>query len=295
MTEKQGGEQEGREGQGNHKRASAAALIEAFARQYRTDREEAKSGEKHRIFREWLTIIGLFIAAVVAFFQWRELRSTDHNIAEQAKVAGAQLKEIREAGKQTDRSIAAFERMAQATQDVSEGTKTTVEQSRDASEKQLRAYIEVESTGKIVVEGTDIHIPIQMRNRGLTPAYQISVKSKAGYVKDVFELAAELKNYNVFPDPGVIILEDKPWLFPNGNMPADIDLPSAIANRSILKSPKSMIWICVLVEYSDTFNKPRTTEYCLKTLGSSISDLRLAAGQNKTINVVFDRVRSHAN
>jgi hypothetical protein len=78
-------------GSGNQRRASAAALIDAFAQQYQADRQEAAGKERHRIFREWLTIIGLFLAAIVAFFQWRELRSTDHNIAEQARTASGQL------------------------------------------------------------------------------------------------------------------------------------------------------------------------------------------------------------
>lgn len=78
-------------GNSHNKRASAAALIDTFAQQYQADRKEAGRREGHRIFREWLTIIGLFLAAVVALLQWRELRSTDHSIGEQATIAGQQL------------------------------------------------------------------------------------------------------------------------------------------------------------------------------------------------------------
>ena len=52
-------------------------------------------------FTGWLVIwtFLLFIAttglAVVAVFQWHELRSTDHNIAKQAKIANEQLAEMR--------------------------------------------------------------------------------------------------------------------------------------------------------------------------------------------------------
>lgn len=102
MTEQEASGEEKREGQPNQKRASAAALINAFANQYAADREENKTREKHRIFREWLTIAGLFLAALVAAFQWNELRSTDHSIAEQARVSAEQLKEIRAGAKQTD-------------------------------------------------------------------------------------------------------------------------------------------------------------------------------------------------
>ncbi len=83
--------EEKRKSNSHNKRASAAALINAFAQQYRADRKETGHREGHRIFREWLTIVGLFIAAGVSFFQWLELRSTDHSIAEQAKASRDQL------------------------------------------------------------------------------------------------------------------------------------------------------------------------------------------------------------
>src|SRR4051794_20985191 len=89
-TKNEDSSKEAGKGSSNNRRASAAALIDAFAQQYQADRQEASGRERHRIFREWLTIVGLFIAAVVAFFQWRELRSTDHNIAEQARISAGQ-------------------------------------------------------------------------------------------------------------------------------------------------------------------------------------------------------------
>ena len=102
---------------GNNRRASAAALIDAFAQEYQADRREASGRERHRIFREWLTIIGLFLAAIVAFFQWRELRSTDHNIAQQAQIASdqrkvmqEQLNELRSSGLQTDAPVSSKSR-----------------------------------------------------------------------------------------------------------------------------------------------------------------------------------------
>jgi hypothetical protein len=82
---------EKRESTSSHKRASAAALMEAFARQYEQDRKVNRRSERHRTFREYLTIGGLFLSAVVAGFQWRELRSTDHHIDEQARIAARQL------------------------------------------------------------------------------------------------------------------------------------------------------------------------------------------------------------
>jgi hypothetical protein len=92
MTAKEPNDEEARpDGGTGHKRASAAALIDAFARQYERDRETARNSEKHRTFREYLTIVGLFLAAVIAFFQWRELRSTDRNIGEQARISAEQL------------------------------------------------------------------------------------------------------------------------------------------------------------------------------------------------------------
>ena len=76
-TEKEG------EPRQRHKRASAAALIDAFVDEYRTDRKAHNRRENHRVAREWLTIVGLFFAAGFAFLQWLELGKTDKNIAAQ--------------------------------------------------------------------------------------------------------------------------------------------------------------------------------------------------------------------
>jgi hypothetical protein len=75
----------------NNKRASAATVLNAFVHEYRTDRDAYNSREKHRIWREWLTIIGLFIAALFAFLQWLELGKTDKNIERQANLVEGQL------------------------------------------------------------------------------------------------------------------------------------------------------------------------------------------------------------
>ena len=136
----EGHSKEAGKGSNHQRRASAAALIDAFAQQYQADREEASGRERHRIFREWLTIIGLFLAAVVAFFQWRELRSTDHNIAEQARISIEQLK------------LASF-----------------------TAERQLRAYVYVEG-GQIVVtpDGGGFVAQVVFKNFGQTPANEYS-------------------------------------------------------------------------------------------------------------------------
>ena len=61
-------EEEG-ESQKHRKRASAAALIDAFVDEYRTDRTAYNYREKHRVFREWLTIVFLFVAATAGIIQ----------------------------------------------------------------------------------------------------------------------------------------------------------------------------------------------------------------------------------
>lgn len=53
----------------NKKRASAAALIDAFVDEYRADREQYNRRENHRVVREWLTIIFLFVAASAGIVQ----------------------------------------------------------------------------------------------------------------------------------------------------------------------------------------------------------------------------------
>jgi hypothetical protein len=102
------------------KRASAAALVAEFTRQYELDREEDRRREGPRIRRERLTIAGLFLSAVIAAFQWSEMRRTDHHIAEQARIAAEQLVEIKAGAAQTEQIIQANKRLTEATKLVAE-------------------------------------------------------------------------------------------------------------------------------------------------------------------------------
>jgi hypothetical protein len=102
-TEKEG------EPRQRHKRASAAALIDAFIDEYRTDREGHNRRENHRVAREWLTIVGLFFAAGFAFLQWLELGRTDKNIERQANLIGEQLKAMNTQADAARRSADAIE------------------------------------------------------------------------------------------------------------------------------------------------------------------------------------------
>lgn len=193
-TEHERPDQERRERTGNSKRASAAALIDAFAQQYHADRREAGRRENHRTFREWLTIIGLFIAAVVAFFQWRELRSTDHNIAEQARISAGQLvamenqlKEMRSTGAQTDALIVENKKSAEAATQSAKAAEQSVKIASDTARRQLRAYIDVtdvrldcpncgKSKGGLIPPkkgAPEFRLILKVKNFGVTPAYQV--------------------------------------------------------------------------------------------------------------------------
>src|SRR5437867_3348513 len=167
---------------GNNRRASAAALIDAFAQEYQADRREASGRERHRIFREWLTIIGLFLAAIVAFFQWRELRSTDHNIAQQAQIASdqrkvmqEQLNELRSSGLQTDALITAARNSAES-----------AKRSSDLAEKSLVAAnrpwikVDIQVAGPISynVNGANFTLRYILTNIGRSPAVNVDVSPR---------------------------------------------------------------------------------------------------------------------
>jgi methyl-accepting chemotaxis protein len=138
----------------NNKRVTAAALIEAFAQQYQADRKETGRREGHRIFREWLTIIGLFLAAAVAAFQWRELRNTDHSIAEQAKIARDQLREMQSTGKQTDELIKATKQSADAARDAANAATRANATTRAQIDSHLVIPDQPQSTIRIEPDGT---------------------------------------------------------------------------------------------------------------------------------------------
>jgi hypothetical protein len=220
------GEEKGKGG-GHNKRASAAALIDAFAEQYQVDREETGRREKHRIFREWLTIIGLFLAAGVAVFQWRELRNTDHSIAEQAKLGIDQLK-------------------------VMQGQ-------LDAMEADQRPWVfanNVVISRPIVHDekGTHISLMFDLKNGGKSPAFQASVRFRAfvGTVKyreqeEVVCKDAQPLEFGItlFPDTQPAPQETG-WLIPAQEIEAAKQLGATMA---------PFIVACI------SYQLPRTKEY----------------------------------
>jgi hypothetical protein len=83
----------------NKKRASAAALVDAFVDEYRTDREHYNRRENHRVVREWLTIIFLFIAASAGIVQacifigqLHEMEKVYGPVKQQAEIANQNMK-----------------------------------------------------------------------------------------------------------------------------------------------------------------------------------------------------------
>lgn len=274
MSDQSGGDKERKEGAGNHKRASAAALVEAFARQYGADREESKRTEKHRIFREWLTIAGLFLAAGVAFFQWRELRSTDHNIAEQARTASEQLKEIRESGKQTEKTIAAFERMADA-------TKQHVDVASQTAERQLRAYLSVEPSSQVTVGGNGVIVRMFFKNAGLTPAHNVRVMLHGLVVKLPVLESHSLKGEGVAPETRTVIMQGEEL---NVNFTWQLTKEEA----ALAREPDRGLVVCGTVEYTDSFEKQRATQACGGVLVSALRGL--ASATTSDVNVAWKRV-----
>lgn len=276
----------GEEGKGerNTKRASAAALIDAFAQQYQADRAETGRREKHRIFREWLTIIGLFIAAVVAFFQWRELRSTDHNIAEQARISAGQLatmenqlKEMRSTGTQTDALIAENKKSADAATLSAKAAQESAKISSDTARRQLRAYIDV--TGVKVdcpncIKGKgglsppkkgvpEFRLVMNVKNFGTTPAYQVRA-CHGTYMTELYSFPPDDFTY----DCGDFCKTCPPMTIgPGAEVPIVLPLPVSDVVGSSFGFKRMFDF--GKITFNDTFSASRKHSFCWFFQGNS--------------------------
>lgn len=111
--------------------ADITALIDAQSRQSEADREERRRQDRRKSFREWATIILLFLAigatviqAIIFHRQLDEMRKAYEPISQQASAASGQLtvmqgqlREMHHAGAQTDKLIDANAKLAGAAQE----------------------------------------------------------------------------------------------------------------------------------------------------------------------------------
>lgn len=169
-----------------------AAVLLKVGNYFQRQREKAKDPEYRKERRERWTIVGLFLAAGLALLQWRELRSTDHNIAEQARIGAGQLRamrdqlaEMKSTGAQNDNLIDTNKRLAEA-----------AARSADTAERALkvaqRAYFAVLPRLSGFERNGNPKISIVARNVGATPAYNVRMKTHIGVIFFPFQDALTL-------------------------------------------------------------------------------------------------------
>jgi hypothetical protein len=267
-------------GKGSTKRASAAGLIEAFAQQYQADRQQTDRREGHRIFREWLTIIGLFLAAGIAVFQWRELRSTDHNIAEQARIAADQFKtmqdqlaEMRGTSAQTDKLIDANQKLADASVKQAEAATTSasaanasVDLAGQTAERQLRAYINVETVKLDWKNGVQSSAEVAIRNAGQTPANNVVVR---GVIASSDEAAPNRLPAYFGNNPsnfGMVSDSSKVTKILGQGRQESYGIYSSTGSKSKGRKPPPFpgrVFVVGAIYYNDIFGKRRYTRLCV--------------------------------
>jgi len=235
----------------NYEGPRATTAINAFVNEYRTDRKERESQNNKRRFREWLTIIGLFLAAGAAIVQ--------------ANIFSRQLEEMKTTSEQTVETLKAFKRIADAT-----------EITGDAAERQLRAYVYVKM-GNVLDYGAgkQVRVLLGIENAGKTPAYEVQQFITIG----VHEWPS---------GEGIVINEIPPEntlravILPGEGMVVGTASDFPLNRDQIAKinsGEKFNLYVCGIVRYVDVFKKPHLTKFCASTGGPEFAK---AAAAGKT-------------
>lgn len=121
----------------NPRGLTTAGQLVAVLNDYRTDRKERAAQDKAKAQREWLTIIGLFVAAFIALFSLVELHKT-----------------------------------TKATQDAASATRDAVRLADGTAKRQLRAYVFIKGGGILLKNnGKSVQAYVELENFGQTPGY----------------------------------------------------------------------------------------------------------------------------
>lgn len=159
----------------------------------------------------------------------------------------------------------------------------------NSSEKQIRAYVSLEADGIQFAPFPKMHILVQAKNAGYSPAYHIRAMVRAD-----FRTAPLPENYDF---SGFFAVESaRPSLFPNGEYQLQLIKTLTAQEISFLKSKGSMILVCVTIDYDDVFGKTRKTEMCSFTSGQDIAEHFPASGKDaELVDILWVKAHDYAN
>ena len=133
--------------------------------------------------------------------------------------------------------------------------RTSIEASKESSERQLRAYIGLKISDKhpAVVPAGSGYLEVIIKNNGLTPAHQIRAKGRVGAMDAELPNNFEIEKIDPKKEPSRFVLG------PQQEIPVKCYLGG---NLTPVGSSRREMYIITRVEYVDAFDKPRFTTLC---------------------------------
>jgi hypothetical protein len=211
------------------------------------------------------TVIGLIVAI------WQ----TNGALAEARRGNRLNLLFERRARRQDRESALEQKRALEIAERNSAYAQRQVEIASDTATRQLRAYVLAYPASAIVLDGVLESITISIQNLGLTPASDCSHGGKALLIprKDLAKLAQPL----VFNEP------DQPLSFTLHSKGENyIYLKPTIrvgpAEFLLVQKRSHCLVVVGRVNYADTFNNPRFSEFCFELSAEGVNALRIERG-----------------
>lgn len=217
-------------------------VLRAFKRQFHRYVAEAQKRDtdynaNERIMARWTRYVGIFtiVLAVVAV--------VSAVISFQALVViQGQLNEMQASNREAKRLMDAAQKTAEAARD-------TVLISKETAEKQLRAYISVETIRIFKVKDKLLFF-VYFRNAGQTPAYKVTTENHL-FIGHFNSPIINIPNENSTP---MIILG-------RGMMVPSVGVLDLTKHKDALTNPEAKVILYGKITYSDIFGELRTVRY----------------------------------
>lgn len=144
-------------------------------------------------------------------------------------------------------------------------TRSLVKRADDTAKRQLRAYVFVADVQIINIDTNAVQAAITIRNTGQTPAYSVTVSTKAR----AFNIPGEIvfETTPVGPDSNRLVFGPDGLACRNIPLHTILDCKEAVA---ALKSGKGVLYIYGEILYKDTFGESRYTRF-RHMIGGSVS------------------------
>jgi hypothetical protein len=273
---------EAKKGNRPPKKPSIIRILHTLVRHHNARRRTDKGGHQSNewMMARWTRNVGLFTLALVVVGI-----VTAVIFKRQLDAMQGQLKEMQAASIQADKTITAFEQLADAAQQTAVATKEYARLSGETAERQLRAYVVAEFDGNDSVDEGNLNVQIMLRNAGGTPARNLRVFGYCGVEK--VPLPGNLVNKFAYTKEGTVLL---PYADVGVKVCGELD----DAELKLMERDDYVLLACVKAEYADVFGKNRQTMMCGAALAQDVAR-RLLRGARGSVKINWLRAGDSAD